>query len=104
MTLTAFTQADGTNRYVTHPIDFTPITQLEHARLGITTPQMVRVAEREDHLTPSQVRDEVAAGRMVIPANINHLKWKLDPMATGRARKTTVNATTGASPGSLRPD
>src|SRR5687767_3087117 len=44
MTLTAFTQADGTNRYVTHPIDFEPITQLEFARLGEITPQMHRVA------------------------------------------------------------
>ena len=64
-----------------------PVTQLEHARLGIITPQMRRVAEREPHLTPEQVRDEVAAGRMVIPANINHLKHKLDPMASaGPAR------------------
>jgi phosphomethylpyrimidine synthase len=98
MTLTAFTQTDGTNRYVTHPIDFSPVTQLEFARLGEITPQMTRVAEREGHLTPSQVRDEVAAGRMVIPANINHLKWKLDPMAIGRASKTKINANMGASP------
>ena len=98
MTLTAFTQSDGTNRYVTHPIDFIAITQLEFARLGAITPQMKRVAEREGHLTPSQVRDEVAAGRMVIPANINHLKWKLDPMAIGRASKTKINANMGASP------
>ena len=53
---------------------------------------MRRVAEREPHfdvLFPGKgaeaVRDEVAAGRMVIPANINHLKYKLDPMAIGRA-------------------
>jgi phosphomethylpyrimidine synthase len=48
------------------------------------------------------VRDEVAAGRMVIPANINHLKHKLDPMAIGRASKTKVNANMGASPGLQR--
>jgi phosphomethylpyrimidine synthase len=77
---------------------FEPITQLESARLGIITPQMRRVAEREPHLTPAQVRDEVAAGRMVIPANINHLKHNLDPMAIGRASKTKVNANMGASP------
>ena len=45
------------------PEGFTPITQLEHARLGTVTPEMRRVAEREPHLTPEQVRDEVAAGR-----------------------------------------
>src|SRR5205823_575972 len=50
------------------------------------------------HLTAEQVRDEVAAGRMIIPANINHLKHKLDPMAIGRASKTKINANMGASP------
>ncbi|MBV8780267.1 MAG: phosphomethylpyrimidine synthase [Phycisphaerae bacterium] len=80
------------------PADFTPITQLEHARLGIITPQMIRVAEREGHLTAEQVRDEVAAGRMVIPANIRHLQHSLDPMAIGRASKTKINANMGASP------
>ncbi len=89
---------DGTRRYVWYPRSFTPITQLEHARLGIITPQMKRVAEREPHLTAQQVRDEVAAGRMVIPANINHLKQNLDPMAIGRASKTKINANMGTSP------
>jgi phosphomethylpyrimidine synthase len=78
--------------------DFTPITQLEHARVGTITPQMARVAEREGHLSPEQVRDEVAAGRMIIPANINHLGYKLDPMAIGRASSTKINANMGASP------
>jgi phosphomethylpyrimidine synthase len=80
------------------PAGFVPRTQLEHARLGIVTPQMRRVAEREGHLTPEQVRDEVGAGRMVIPANVNHLGFRLDPMAIGRASKTKVNANMGASP------
>ncbi len=80
------------------PEGFEPITQLESARLGIITEQMRRVAEREGHLSPEQVRDEVAAGRMVIPANLTHLKYKLDPMAIGRASKTKVNANMGASP------
>jgi len=80
------------------PAGFKPITQLEHARLGKITPQMRRVAEREPHLTAEQVRDEVAAGRMIIPANINHLKHKLDPMCIGRASKTKINANMGASP------
>eukprot|EP00456_Euglypha_rotunda_P036109 TRINITY_DN2777_c0_g1_i21.p1 TRINITY_DN2777_c0_g1~~TRINITY_DN2777_c0_g1_i21.p1 ORF type:complete len:578 (-),score=176.97 TRINITY_DN2777_c0_g1_i21:25-1758(-) len=86
------------------PAGFEPITQLEHARLGIVTPEMRRVAERESHLTPEQVRDEVAAGRMVIPANRNHLKYQLDPMAIGRASKTKVNANMGASPVSSSTD
>ena len=37
------------------PAGFEPMTQLEHARVGIVTPQMRRVAERETHLTPEQV-------------------------------------------------
>ena len=80
------------------PRGFVAITQLESARLGIVTPEMVRVAERESHLTALQVRDEIAAGRMVIPANRVHLGYKLDPMAIGRASKTKINANMGASP------
>ena len=80
------------------PAGFEAITQLEHARCGKVTAEMLRVADREDHLTPEQVRDEVAAGRMVIPANTNHLRFNLDPMAIGRASKTKVNANMGASP------
>lgn len=97
-TSTTFAHADGSLRTVVYPKSFQPITQLESARLGIITPQMRRVAEREPHLTPEQVRDEVAAGRMVIPANIKHLAMKLDPMCIGRASKTKVNANLGASP------
>jgi phosphomethylpyrimidine synthase len=59
---------------------------------------MQRVADREPHLTAIQVRDEIAAGRMVIPANRNHLQFQLDPMAIGRASKTKINANMGASP------
>ena len=80
------------------PAGFTPVTQLESARLGIITPQMRRVAERESHLSAEQIRDEVAAGRMVIPANIRHLDYQLDPMCIGRASRTKVNANLGASP------
>jgi phosphomethylpyrimidine synthase len=76
----------------------TPVTQLEHARRGTVTKQMQRVAERETHLTAEQVRDEVAAGRMIIPANLVHLSYKLDPMCIGRASCTKVNANMGASP------
>jgi phosphomethylpyrimidine synthase len=60
-----------------------PVTQLENARLGIVTPEMKRVAQREPHLTAEQVRDEIAAGRLIIPANIVHLAMDLDPMAIG---------------------
>ncbi|MCC5822222.1 MAG: phosphomethylpyrimidine synthase [Planctomycetes bacterium] len=99
-----FTDARGTTRKVTFPKDFTPITQLESARLGIITPAMRRVAEREPHLTPEQIRDEIAAGRLIIPANIHHLAHKLDPMAIGRASRTKVNANMGASPVSSSTD
>src|SRR5687768_8064316 len=61
------------------------ITQLEFARCGVITEEMKRVALREPHLSPEQVRIEVAAGRMIIPANKVHLKYNLDPMAIGRA-------------------
>ncbi len=97
-TTVLFEETRGNYRLVTCPAGFTPVTQLDHARLGIITPQMQRVAEREPHLTAEQIRDEVAAGRMVIPANIHHLTKNLDPMCIGRASKTKVNANMGASP------
>lgn len=93
-----FTDALGVTRRVITPPGFTPITQLESARLGIITAEMERVAEREPHLTAVQVRDEIAAGRLIIPANRAHLAKNLDPMAIGRASKTKVNANMGASP------
>jgi phosphomethylpyrimidine synthase len=73
-------------------------TQLEHARRGVITSEMRRVAAREPHLTPEQVRDEVAAGRMIVPANKIHLQYSLDPMCIGRAAVTKINANMGASP------
>jgi phosphomethylpyrimidine synthase len=92
---------DGWRRegaFAVAPEGFRPVTQLEHARLGIVTPQMRRVSEREPHLTPEQVKDEVAAGRMIIPANTVHLGYRLDPMCIGRTSRTKVNANMGASP------
>jgi len=80
------------------PQDCEPRTQLEHARLGVITPQMRRVAQRESHLNAEQVRDEIAAGRMVICANRVHLGYRLDPTAIGRAARTKINANLGASP------
>jgi phosphomethylpyrimidine synthase len=80
------------------PTGFRPVTQLEHARLGTVTSEMLRVAEREGHLTPEQVREEVAAGRMIIPSNRVHRGYNLDPMSIGRASRTKINANMGASP------
>jgi len=99
-----FQQADGSTRRVTTPAGFSASTQLEHARVGTITPEMRRVAEREPHLRPEQVRDEVADGRMVIPANKTALTYQLDPMCIGRASKTKINANMGASPVSSSTD
>ena len=82
-----------------HPFpNANPTTQLEHARNGRVTPEMERVAQREPHLTTKQVCAEVAAGRMIIPANKVHLAMDLNPMAIGRASLTKINANMGASP------
>ena len=74
-------------------------TQYEQARAGVTTDAMRRVAQRE-HQTPELIRDEVAAGRLVIPANTNHLppNGKLDPIGIGRVATTKINANIGTSP------
>ena len=73
-----------------------PITQLEHARAGSITPEMEFVAKREN-LSPELIRDEVAAGRMVIPANREHVKLSLEPMAIGIAASCKINANIGNS-------
>src|SRR5580692_6918448 len=73
-------------------------TQLQEPRLGIVTREMKHVAAREPHLTAEQIRSEVAAGRMIVPANKVHLKYKLEPMCIGRASLTKINANMGASP------
>jgi phosphomethylpyrimidine synthase len=73
-------------------------TQLAAARRGTVSPEMKRVALREPHLTAQQIRAEVAAGRMIIPANKVHLRYKLEPMCIGRASLTKINANMGASP------
>ncbi len=74
----------------------TPITQLEIARSGEITPEMNLVAQSE-RLAPELVRDEVARGRMVIPANTVHLAGRLEPMAIGIAARCKVNANIGNS-------
>ncbi|HVP11067.1 MAG TPA: phosphomethylpyrimidine synthase ThiC [Phycisphaerae bacterium] len=48
------------------------MTQLQSARKGIITPEMIRVAEREN-VTPEFIREEIARGRLIIPANVRHL-------------------------------
>ena len=70
------------------------VTQMHFARKGIITEEMRRVAEREQ-LSPETVRDEVGAGRLIIPANINHPE--LDPMAIGVAATCKINANIGNS-------
>ena len=97
------------------------VTQFEFARAGIVTEEMIYVAHREnlareaavegaaeriadgesfgaaipEFMTPEFVREEVARGRAIIPANINHLE--LEPMAIGRNFLVKVNANIGNS-------
>ncbi len=70
------------------------VTQLHYARQGTVTEEMEFVAKRES-LSPELVRDEVARGRMIIPANIRHVE--LEPMAIGIATKCKINANIGNS-------
>ena len=102
-------------------LDGHPITQLELARAGVTTEEMRYIAAREnlareavldraaaaladgenfgasipEHITPEFVRSEVARGRAIIPANINHAE--LEPMIIGRNFLTKINANIGNS-------
>ncbi|MBB3387327.1 phosphomethylpyrimidine synthase [Rhizobium sp. BK275] len=94
------------------------VTQLAYARAGIITPEMEFIAIREnlgrkakveaiirdgesfgahipDHVTPEFVRQEVAAGRAIIPANINHPES--EPMIIGRNFLVKINANIGNS-------
>jgi phosphomethylpyrimidine synthase len=70
------------------------LTQLEAARAGQITPEMARCAERE-RITPELVRDEVAAGRMVIPANRVHLTAGLKPICIGSPQLARSMLTSG---------
>lgn len=81
------------------------ITQMYYARKGIITAEMEYVAIRENimneqqgiatHITPEFVRDEIAAGRAIIPANINHPE--AEPMIIGRNFSVKVNTNIGNS-------
>jgi phosphomethylpyrimidine synthase len=70
------------------------VTQLHYARQGMITPEMEFVALREG-MAPEFVRAEVARGRAIIPANINHPE--LEPMIIGRNFKVKINANFGNS-------
>jgi phosphomethylpyrimidine synthase len=72
------------------------MTQIEEARRGSVTPEMTYVANREN-LDPELVRSEVARGRMVIPANSEHLRQGLQPMGIGIKAKCKINANIGNS-------
>ena len=69
-------------------------TQIHYARKGQITGEMQYVAEREE-LAPELIREEVARGRMIIPANIHHRR--LEPMCIGVASKCKINANIGNS-------
>ncbi|MEX2572397.1 MAG: phosphomethylpyrimidine synthase ThiC [Gemmatimonadota bacterium] len=72
----------------------TSVTQMHYARRGEITPEMHFIALREG-VDPELVRSEVARGRAIIPANINHPE--LEPMIIGRAFTVKVNANIGNS-------
>jgi phosphomethylpyrimidine synthase len=69
-------------------------TQIHYARKGQVTGEMEYVARREN-LTPELIREEIARGRLIIPANINH--HALEPMCIGIASKCKINANIGNS-------
>ena len=81
------------------------VSQMYYAKQGVVTPEMEYVAIRENmncaalgiktHITPEFVRDEVAAGRAVIPANINHPE--AEPMIIGRNFLVKINTNIGNS-------
>ena len=70
------------------------VTQLHYARRGVVTPEMEFIATREG-FDPEFVRSEVARGRAIIPANINHPE--LEPVAIGRHFLVKINANIGNS-------
>ncbi|MEV4975732.1 phosphomethylpyrimidine synthase ThiC [Streptomyces scopuliridis] len=71
-----------------------PVTQLTYARGGDITPEMEYVAIREN-VPPEVVREEIAAGRAVLPANVNHPET--EPMIIGKRFLVKVNANIGNS-------
>src|SRR6202046_5451013 len=70
------------------------MSQMHFARKGLVTEEMAYVAQRES-IPLEVVRDEVAAGRLIIPANINHPE--VEPIGIGIATRCKVNANIGNS-------
>jgi len=73
------------------------MTQIQEARQGRAT-EVMRQAASHEGLDPEGVRAEVAAGRMVVPANRVHLEKGLEPIAIGIASRCKINANIGNSP------
>src|SRR5262245_44596648 len=71
-------------------------TQMLFARQGTITPEMPRVGGRES-LPPATIRNEVESGRLLIPANVNHLAQRLDPIRIGKVASVKINANIGNS-------
>lgn len=96
------TEDKGKNQFVFPHTNYQPmraqdgknVTQMHYARKGIITPEMEFVAIREQ-VSPEFVREEVAAGRAIIPANINHPE--LEPMIIGKNFHVKINANIGNS-------
>src|SRR5260221_13473825 len=70
------------------------VTQIHYARQGVITEEMEYIA-RKEKLPAETIREEVASGRMIIPANINHTN--LEPMCIGVASKCKINSNIGNS-------
>ena len=81
---------DYLNKYINDPVR----TQMFYAKKGIITEDMYAVAKTEN-LDPELIRSEIERGRMIIPANVNHIN--LEPMAIGIASKCKINANIGSS-------
>src|SRR6267143_680399 len=86
--------AAGANGKGTHASKGRNVSQMHFARQGVITEEMEYVVKREK-LDPELIRSEVARGRMIIPANVNHRN--LEPMAIGIASKCKINANIGNS-------
>src|SRR5437899_196464 len=86
--------AAGASVNGTHASKGRNVSQMHLARQGVVTEEMQYVAKREK-LEPELIRSEVARGRMIIPANVNHRN--LEAMAIGFSRKCKINANIGNS-------
>jgi phosphomethylpyrimidine synthase len=87
-------QFTGERRAPVRAVDGACVSQLHYARRGLITEEMAFVAAREG-CTPEHVRDEIASGRAILPANVNHPES--EPMVIGRNFLVKVNANIGNS-------